>query len=90
MRTKIITPREFRANLKQYFDLSEKERIIIHRGQKGKSVLLMPIDEEEEDDLYFSDPQIIEKLNRGIQEIKEGKGRRVSMDDIRELLGLNA
>jgi len=88
MRTKIITPREFRANLKQYFDLSETERIIIHRGQKGKSVLLMPIDEEEEDNIYFSDPQIIEKLNKGIQEIKEGKGRRVSMDDIRELLGV--
>jgi Phd_YefM. len=90
MRTKIITPREFRANLKQYFELSEQERVIIHRGKKGKSVLLMPIDDDDETDIYFSDPQVIEKINKGIQEIKDGKGRRVSMDDIRELLGLNA
>lgn len=39
-------------------------------------------------DPWFNDPENIASLNRGIAELKAGKGRAYSMDEIRELLGV--
>ena len=85
---KIITTREFRENQKKYFDLAEKERVIIHRGKKRKSVLLTPIEESEETDIYFSDPQVKAHMEEGIKDIEEGRYIKVNMNDLKNLLGL--
>ena len=39
-------------------------------------------------DPWFNDPENIASLNRGVAELKAGKGRAYSMDEIRELLGV--
>ncbi len=39
-------------------------------------------------DSWFNDPENIASVNRGIDELKAGKGRSYSMDEIRELLGV--
>lgn len=39
-------------------------------------------------DPWFNDPENIVSLNRGVAELKAGKGRAYSMDEIRELLGV--
>lgn len=39
-------------------------------------------------DPWFNDPENIASVNRGIAEMKAGKGRAYSMEEIRELLGL--
>lgn len=39
-------------------------------------------------DSWFNDPENIASVNRGIDELKAGKGRAYSMDEIRELLGV--
>lgn len=39
-------------------------------------------------DSWFNDPENIASVNRGISEMKAGKGRAVSMDEIRDLLGV--
>ncbi|MDE6227048.1 MAG: hypothetical protein K2M63_05985 [Muribaculaceae bacterium] len=39
-------------------------------------------------DPWFNDPENIASLNRGIAELKAGKGRAYSMDEIRDLLGV--
>ena len=70
---RIISTREFRENQKSYFDLAEKERIIIHRGNNRKPVLLTPIEESEETDMYFSDPAVIASIKQGIEDVKKGK-----------------
>jgi PHD/YefM family antitoxin component YafN of YafNO toxin-antitoxin module len=74
---RIVSAREFRDNQKAYFDLSEKEKVIIHRGKKGKSVLLTPIDESAENDIYFSDPEILSSIKKGIEDIKAGRITRI-------------
>ena len=58
---------------KSYFDLAEKERIIVHRGKNRKPVLLTPIEESEETDMYFSDPAVIASIKQGIEDVKKGK-----------------
>lgn len=39
-------------------------------------------------DPWFDDPENMASVNRGIAELKAGKGRAYSMDEIRELLGV--
>jgi len=39
-------------------------------------------------DPWFNDPENLASVNRGIAELKAGKGRAYSMDEIRELLGV--
>lgn len=39
-------------------------------------------------DPWFNDPENIASLNQGIAEMKAGKGRAYSMEEIRELLGV--
>ena len=70
---RIITAREFRENQKSYFDLAEKERVIVHRGKNKKPVLLTPIEESEESDIYFSNSNVIASILRGIEDLKEGR-----------------
>lgn len=74
---RIISVREFRDNQKAFLDLAEKEKVIIHRGKKGKSVLLTPLDESTESDIYFSDPEILSSIKRGIEDIKAGRVTRI-------------
>lgn len=74
---RIITTREFRENQKSYFDLAEKEKVIVHRGKNRKPVLLTPIEESEESDMYFSDPKVIASILRGIEDLKEGRIIRI-------------
>ena len=74
---RIITTREFRENQKSYFDLAEKERVIVHRGKNKKPVLLTPIEESEESDIYFSNSNVIASILRGIEDLKEGRVTRI-------------
>ena len=74
---RIITTREFRENQKSYFDLAEKEKVIVHRGKNKKPVLLTPIEESEESDMYFFDPKVIASILRGIEDLKEGRVTRI-------------
>jgi PHD/YefM family antitoxin component YafN of YafNO toxin-antitoxin module len=70
---RIITAREFRGKQKAYLDLAESERVIIHRGKDKKSVLLTPINESTETDVFFSDPQILSAIKEGIEDVKAGR-----------------
>ena len=74
---KIITSREFREKQKAYFDLSEKERIIVHRGKNRKPVLISTIEESEESDIYFSDPKVMASIREGIEDIKAGRVTKI-------------
>ncbi len=75
---KIITTREFRENQKAYFDLAETERVIVHRGKNRKPVLLTPVDQSVETDIYFSDPAVLASIKQGIEDVKAGKITRIS------------
>ncbi len=39
-------------------------------------------------DPWFDDPENMASVQRGIEEMKDGKGRAYSMDEIRSLLGV--
>lgn len=79
-----VSSREFREKQKTYFELADNgAQVILKRGRK-RAYLLTPVDEE---DLSLS-AGMREKIERGLQDIKEGKGREYSLDELREKMGL--
>jgi hypothetical protein len=83
---KIITSREFRENQKNYLELAKQERVVIRQGNK-QSFLILPINESEETDLYFSDPYIRTQIEQGMQDIKAGKVTKVkTKEELNNLL----
>jgi hypothetical protein len=80
-----ITSRQFRDKQKDIFDLADKgEKIIIRRGKK-QSYVLTPVND---DDLYFT-PAMLKKIDRSIQQAKEGKVKKISsIEELDKFLGL--
>lgn len=69
-----VTSREFRDKQRNMFDLADQgEKVIIRRGKK-QAYILTPI---EDDDLYFT-PETLERIDRSLQEAKEGKVTRIT------------
>jgi PHD/YefM family antitoxin component YafN of YafNO toxin-antitoxin module len=81
-----VTSRQFREKQKAFFELADKgEQIVIKRGAK-QAYVLIPIDD---DDLYFT-PEMLAKIDRSIQQAKEGKVKYLtSIEDIDRFLGLS-
>ena len=76
----IISPSEFRANQRKYFDLACTERIIIRRGN-NQSFALVPTHDEE----FSLSPRLAAKLDSVRAETKAGKCTvHQSHDDIDE------
>ncbi|MCK4662934.1 MAG: type II toxin-antitoxin system Phd/YefM family antitoxin [Bacteroidales bacterium] len=75
---KTITTSDFRKNQKKYFELAERERLIIHRN-KGKSFILVPVDEIED---YPYNPNFIAKLLKGEKDFKSGNYDIVKVDEL--------
>jgi hypothetical protein len=71
------TSRQFRDKQKDFFELADKgERVIIRRGKK-QAYLLTPIDDE---DIYFT-PAMLDKINKSIEQVKEGKVTKIETEE---------
>ena len=78
----VISPSEFRANLRKYFDLAHTERVIIRRS-KGQSFALVP---PHDDELTISD-QLKKKIAKAREDFRMGKGTACkTLEDSLELL----
>ena len=77
---------DFRANLKGYMDavIDDCETIIINRG-KDTGVVLISLDEYnslKETEYIMSSPETVEAIRKGNEEIKNGKGIKVELEDL--------
>lgn len=77
-----VTSTDFRKDTKSYFDAaSQGQQVIIKRGKQ--SFTLVPIDE---DDLYFT-PEMLDKINQSIEQVKKGDSITVSsIDELKQLV----
>lgn len=82
----VVSSREFRDNQKKYFDsVDNGEQIIVQRG-KDRSYKLVPVTNS---DVCMTEEEFYEKIDRSIQQAKEGKVLRISTDEaLKNLLGL--
>lgn len=71
----IVTPRDFRANQKKYFEMAEKEPVfVMRRGARPISISVV-----NDDDLLS--PEMIRSINRGLEDIKNGQVYSMAPDE---------
>jgi len=68
----VINPTELRANQKKYFDLAERERVVIKRGSKLIE-LKVTSSISPSNDPYFDDLNNVFELKQRLKNIEEGK-----------------
>jgi hypothetical protein len=79
-----VSSREFRAKQKDYLDMADEGAQIILKRKRKQSYILTPIDDE---DLRLP-PELREKIERGLRDIKEGRGREYTLEELREKMGV--
>jgi PHD/YefM family antitoxin component YafN of YafNO toxin-antitoxin module len=67
---KTVSVTEFRSNIKRYLDIAQEERVVIHRS-KGKSFILVPLDQEKEDDVLTVAQKIA--IDEALESVANGK-----------------
>ena len=77
----IITPAEFRADQKKFFDMAEKETVIANRKNK-KTIIIKPW---EEDDIPTREELMA--IQEGLNDIREGRITFVNPANIWENIG---
>lgn len=70
----VVSSREFRANQRKYFELARTNDVVITSRAHG-SFRLVPVTEE---DTVMTKEELYQKIDKGIREIREGKGYRVT------------
>ena len=66
----VVSSREFRENQKKYFDsVDNGEQVIVQRG-KDRSYKLVPVTNQ---DICMTEEEFYKKIDRSIQQAKEGK-----------------
>jgi len=69
---KSISRTEFRDNLKKYFELAEREYIIIHKGVK-KAYVLMPFSVLDETEYQRASLKNVAHIQQGLDEINKNQ-----------------
>jgi len=81
----VISTREFRDRQKSYLDKVDIGTEILIQRSKNKSYKIVPLTD---DDTLMSKKEYFAKLERGLQSIKEGKGKKMTIKQVNELLGI--
>jgi antitoxin YefM len=84
MRT--VTYTDLRKNLKAYMDsvVDDADEVVINRDG-GMGVVLMSLAEYNalaETEYLHSSPAMVRRIKEAEQEIKDGKGERIGLDDL--------
>ena len=71
-----ISTTELRKNLMKYLNLANKERVIIQCGNT-ETYEIVPAKNISDTDKYFSDPKVIEAIEKGRADAKAGRVTRI-------------
>ena len=81
----VISTRKFREKQGLYFGMAKNGEDIVVKSRENGSFKLVPITE---DDTLVSREQLDEIIERGLKNIKEGKTKRYTMEELRIKMGL--
>ncbi|MCL2598136.1 MAG: prevent-host-death protein [Paludibacter sp.] len=81
----VISTREFRDNQKNYLDKVDDGMEILIRRDKEKTYKIIPVTK---DDTLMNMEEYYSMLNRGLQNIKDGKGKEYTLEELRIKMGL--
>ena len=81
----VISTREFRDKQKSYLDKVDEGVEILIRRAKEKAYKIIPVTK---DDTLMSKEEYYSMLDRGLQSIKEGRGKEYTLGELRIKMGL--
>ena len=81
----VISTIEFRDKQRSYLDKVDTGTEILIQRSKNKSYKIVPVTEN---DTLMSREEYFAKLERGLQSIKEGKGKKMTIEQVNEILGI--
>ena len=71
-----ISTTELRKNLRKYRNLANKERVIVQCGNT-ETYEIVPAGKISDTDKYFSNPKVIEAIEKGRADAKAGRVTRI-------------
>lgn len=80
-----VSTRQFRDNQKSYLDKVDEGVEILIRRAKEKAYKIIPVTK---DDTGMSKEEYFAMLDRGLQNIREGRTKRYTMEELRVKMGL--
>jgi len=75
-----VSTTELRKNLRKYLNMANNERVIVQCGGT-ETYEIVPARKISDTDRYFSDPKVIEAIERGKSEAKADKVKTVTDQD---------
>ena len=81
----VISTREFRDRQKSYLDKVDDGMEILIRRAKEKAYKIVPVTK---DDTLMSKEEYFAMIDRGLQNIREGKGKEYTLEELRIKMGL--
>jgi len=74
METLEVSAKQFRAKQGSFFDMADKGRQIVIKRKMKQSYVLTPVeDEDDEEDDFVVTPELLAKIERAEQQMREGK-----------------
>ena len=81
----VISTRQFRENQRQYLGRVKNGEDVILKSRKVGSFKIVPVSD---DDTLMSKEQFDAIIEQGLQDIKNGKTKRYTMEELRKKMGL--
>jgi antitoxin (DNA-binding transcriptional repressor) of toxin-antitoxin stability system len=81
----VISTREFRDRQKGYLDKVDEGVEILIRRAKEKAYRIIPV---AKDDTLINKEEYYSMLDRGLQSIREGRGKEYTLEELRIKMGL--
>ena len=81
----VISTREFREKQKSYLDKVDTGTEILIQRKRNRSYRIVPVTKE---DTLMSKEEYFAMLDRGLQSIKEGKGKEYTLEELRIKMGI--
>ena len=85
----VISTRELTQNQNKFFEIANKQRVIIKRKNRFFQILDLGEMIPELDDTYMTEKEMFAKIDDGIAEYKAGKAKTLDPKDINSFLGLS-
>ena len=81
----VISTRQFREKQGQYLNRAAKGENVVLKSRKEGSFKIVPV---AEDDTLMSKEQLDAIIEQGLQDIKDGKGKAYTLEELRVKMGL--
>ncbi|MDR2206571.1 MAG: hypothetical protein LBE36_10520 [Flavobacteriaceae bacterium] len=84
----VISTRELTQNQSKFFEIANEQRVIIKRKNRFFQIVDLGESIPESNDVYMTKEEMYAKLDRGIEDYKNGNVKELAAEDINSFLGL--